>query len=268
MLPRELTDELVLDPVRILVFVYEDVLPATLIVSEHEGMVLEELHRLEQQISKVQGVRLRQQSLIKGVELGALLLVDVPRASRGRRGQRPVVLPLVDAPTQPLGVVGLRIERPGLEDPLRHTEAVGFVVDHEAPGSAQVSDLPAQDTHAGGMKGGDPESLCVGPEDLLHPLSHLRRRLVREGDGENRIRGNSADTDQIRNAVGENPGLPTSGPRQHEQRPLGGFDGTALFGIETVQNRLGEQRSSFGRAIRPSHSSRGSVADRRPCPSG
>jgi hypothetical protein len=145
----------------------------------------------------------------------------------------------VDPPPDPPRIARLGIQTVTLERVFHDPESVAFVVDHETAGVAQVGDVAPQDSRAGRVEGRDPEISCGRAEELLHAFAHLARSLVGEGHGQDAVAGNAAHADQVGDAVGEHPGLATSGSRQHEQRPLARLDGLALFGVQAFQNRVG-----------------------------
>ncbi len=181
-LAGELVHQLVLHAVGVLVLVHQHVLPAAAVVLEHLGEALEELHGLQQQVAEVEGVRVGEQALVGGVELGGLLGLEVLRALGRLGGQAAVVLPLVDAPAQAARLVDLRVEAVAALRLLDDRQGVRLVVDHEAPGEAQVAGIAAQDPDARGVEGAHPEGVDLRTEELAHALPHLARRLVGEGD--------------------------------------------------------------------------------------
>jgi hypothetical protein len=249
-LSRKLVHEPVLHAVRVLVLVHQHVLEATSIVGQHLREALEELDGPDQQVAEVEGVGLGQQPLIGGVDLGRLLGVQVPRLLRRGRRQTPLVLPLVDAPAQAPGLVGLGVEAVPAQGLLHQGQGIGLVVDHETPGQPQVARVPTQDAHAGGVEGAHPEVVHLGAEQLPDALAHLLGGLVREGHGQDRLGRDPAHADQVGNAVGEDPGLAASGAGQHQERALGRLDGSALFGVQPREYGFGQTCSCDGRRLR------------------
>ena len=71
------------------------------------------------------------------------------------------------------------------------------------------------------------------------PLAQLGRRAVGERDGEDLPRGDAVDADEVRDPVGEDPGLARSGAGEDQQRALGGRDGPCLLGVERLDDLLG-----------------------------
>src|SRR5437879_2876756 len=77
------------------------------------------------------------------------------------------------------------------------------------------------------------------------PFGHLAGGLVRERDGEDRVRAHAVLADQIGDAAGEGPGLAGPGPGHDEDRPLRVEDGLPLDGVQAVQER-GPRRGLVG----------------------
>jgi len=76
-------------------------------------------------------------------------------------------------------------------------------------------------------------------EQALEPFLHLPSRLVRKGDGQDRPWRDAEVADQVGDAVRENARLPRTGAGQDEQRPFAVGDGSALLGIERVEDGVG-----------------------------
>jgi hypothetical protein len=128
----------------------------------------------------------------------------------------------------------LRIALELLEARLRQPDLVGLVVDREVRPVAEPRCLAAQDPAAGGVEGEDPEPTRRRAEQVLEPLLHLVRGLVREGDPEDLVRLHAAGGDQVSDAVGEDTRLARAGSGDHEQRPL------------SLQHRLALRRVEVG----------------------
>jgi hypothetical protein len=230
--------EVVLHPVRVLVFVYQYVLPASLVVAEHRGIAAEELDSEQEQVAEVERFCVRENLLIFGVDIHREFVVEVDRVLGRTSGQEAVVLPLIDAPAVAFGVVLFGVEVQSLQRLLHDPDRVRVVVDHEASGTTEMTDVPPQNSHTGRVEGAEPESRGVSTEGLLDPLAHLVCGLVGKGHGEDVFAGNPAVPDQVGDAMGEYPGLARPRPRQHEQWAFDTFDGFALFQVETVENRF------------------------------
>ena len=66
-------------------------------------------------------------------------------------------------------------------------------------------------------------------------LRHLRRRFVREGNGENGIGSNSPLLNKIGDAVRNDAGLPRSGSGQNQHGAINRFNPGPLLGIQLVE---------------------------------
>ena len=137
------------------------------------------------------------------------------------------------------------IQTVALEHLLRDAQAVAVVVDYEAAGAFESTDVAPQDPHAHRVKGRNPKSARARTEQLFDPIAHLAGRLVGERDSQDRLRGDTAYGDQVGDATGENPCLPAAGTGEHKQRAFGRLHGAALLGVQALENRIGEQAVSL-----------------------
>ena len=67
--------------------------------------------------------------------------------------------------------------------------------------------MPVQDLYAGGMERGYPDALRAEAHQLVHPIPHLPRRLVRERDGKDMPGIHAAPVDQIGDPMGQHSRL-------------------------------------------------------------
>ena len=67
---------------------------------------------------------------------------------------------------------------------------------------------------------------------LFEAVLHLLSRFVREGNGDNVARPDSALSNQVRNAVRDDARLTRTRARQNQQGPVAGSDGFALRFVE------------------------------------
>ena len=176
-LPGELAHQLVLHAVRVLVLVDEHVLEA----AAGSGAAPPESRanrsqRAQQQVAEVERVRVREQALVGGVDVGGAPLLEIERGLGGGGRQPALVLPLVDAPEHAARLGDLGIEPVALLRLLHDAERVRFVVDREAAREAEVGDLAAQDAHADGMEGREPDRGGLAADQLLRPARASRRR--------------------------------------------------------------------------------------------
>src|SRR6202007_1837010 len=88
---------------------------------------------------------------------------------------------------------------------------------------------------AGGRKAHPPGGGGGGADEVLEPLPHLRRRLVRERDREDLRRLGADRGEQVRDPAGEDAGLPRAGAGDDEERALGGEDSLPLSRIQVLE---------------------------------
>ena len=241
MIPGQQVDQFVLHPIRILIFVDQDVLPAALVEFEYAGKSLEEFDDLEQDVAEIECVRVHEHLLVEAVDPRVEFAIDVIGLFGSLGGQHARILPLIDAPANSLGIVRFRIQALPLERLLDQAQAVGIIVDHEAATPSQVADIPAQNPNADIMEGPDCDFPQLGSQDFRDTLLHFARRLIGKGDGEQGLGGNSTGSDQVGDAAGENPRFAAPRPGKHQQRPLRILHGVPLFVIQTLDDGIAEQ---------------------------
>jgi hypothetical protein len=87
----------------------------------------------------------------------------------------------------------------------------------------------------------------AGTDELLHALGHLARGLVGEGDREDLERADPVLADQVRDPMGEGPGLAAPGAGDDQDGSLRVQDGLALDVVERFeQRRRGPHKRSVG----------------------
>ena len=82
---------------------------------------------------------------------------------------------------------------------------------------------------------------AIAAEQVLEPLAHLARGLVRERDREDLVRLHPAGVDQVRDPVGEHARLAGARAGDDEQRPLGCEDRLSLAGIQVGEIAFGRR---------------------------
>src|SRR5437773_3431789 len=82
------------------------------------------------------------------------------------------------------------------------------------------------------MEGADPQTLRIRAEQGRHAGAHLAGRSVREGHGEDLLRGDAPLLDQVGDPRGEDARLAGARARQHEQRAARVSHGGVLRGVE------------------------------------
>ena len=100
------------------------------------------------------------------------------------------------------------------------------------------------------MKGVGLNAWAFRAQELLDPLAHLARRLVREGHGEYRRRVHPEAVNQVADAVDDDARFSRARAGEDQGRSLGRRDRQALFLVEAVE--LGDGSFGHGRVyLRP-----------------
>ena len=240
-LRAELADQRVLGVVGVLILIDQDVPEPPPILLAQVRERLQQVHGGHDQVVEVQRVRRDQPALVLPVRLGVGLLDR--RLRPGLRGLvvDQVVLAVRHPVHQRPDRETLRVEVEIVGHQLHQPAGVGVVVDREAPGDVEPSDLRPQDPDAGGVEGGDPHQLGPVADQVHHPASHLRGRLVGEGDGQDRTRMHPPLADQIRDPPGQHPGLARAGPRHDQDRSALVQHRLALRRVQPLQQLLGSR---------------------------
>ena len=233
-------DPQVLRPVRVLVLVHVEVAPAGLVSLQHLGRVLEQLHGTQQQVVEVERVRRAEALPVAGRQLrdDPFLVVD------GVLGEEHLVQHLVLRPAdgaQDRGGAVLARGRQVLlgQDPLHQLLLVVRVVDDEAPVEPDRIAVAAQDAGAQGVEGAGLHLLALLPDQGDDPLPQLAGRAVGERHGQDPARLDRLDADQVRDAVGDDPGLAGAGSGEDQERAVRGGDGPGLLGVEVRDDLVG-----------------------------
>ena len=218
MLAGEEAHELPLGHVRVLELVDEDVAEAVAPAVEHVGVVAEEPHDEEQQVVEVGGRGLGEAALVLDVDLGDahLGLGERLRLRLFRLDQ--LVLERRDRVVQPAGREPLRVQVQVAPHVVDEAHGVGLVVDRERAPVAEHRGLAPQDPRARGVERRHPHPARDRADERADALLHLARGLVGERDREQLERGDPALGDQVRDAVGEQPGLARTRAGDDEDR--------------------------------------------------
>ena len=96
----------------------------------------------------------------------------------------------------------------------------------------------AQHAIAEGVEGQDRRLRVAVGDELIHPLGHLGRGLLGEGEGEDLLGADDLGRDQVRDAAREDGGLARAGAGDDEQRPFAVADGLALRLVQPLEDPL------------------------------
>ena len=223
-------------------------------VAAHLLVLLQKLHREEQQVVKVEGIVCRQCLAVTPVDIGGELAPLTFSIGLELIGKPALVFGVADRPTGLLGVKALGIQLQFLRDDfLNQALGISFVVDRkllgpgESFGVLEFVDVVAEHPRKQRVEGTDPEFFgdfavdartqltllhrrqgapglavltlrqLLGQEQLK-PLLHLPSGLVGEGNSQNLRRICTVLPNQVGNAMGQGPGFAATGAGNHQQR--------------------------------------------------
>ncbi|MEZ5978716.1 MAG: hypothetical protein R3F34_10900 [Planctomycetota bacterium] len=240
----ELSQQLVLRRVRVLVLVDHDVAQLRAQHVAQRVVLAQQPHAADQEVVEVEQARAQQPGLVLRVDLGEQLLVVVARALRRLGGRDEVVLEQPDAAVERADQA-VRVGDAAIAHDLSQARRlVARVGEREAFAAPEQREVLAQELEAERVEGGERDVGADRARELLHPLLHLGRGLVREGDAEDRARVHAAPQEE-RRPNRDDARLARTRTREHEKRPLGGEDRLALLVVERL-DRVAE----FGGGLR------------------
>ena len=218
MRPHQLPHERILGVVGVLVFVHQNMPEFTAIVVCDFGKLLEQKHGFANEVVKVEGVRGAKALGIDGVNLRDSLF---PRVIRGRRtvffGAHQLVFEGRNPVPYGLGgkLFGVQVQL--FDNEREQALRIRRIVDREGGFEPECLGFSAQHAHAETVEGGNPHVLCARADQRLDALTHFRRSLVREGDGENLPGSCPTGCEQMGDAVRQHAGFARPGPGDDQQ---------------------------------------------------
>ena len=241
---RQQPHQFVLRTVRVLIFIDQKILESPVVIFAHRRHRLEQPHGFEQQIVEIHRIRFPQ--------LLAVLLENM-RDALGLRIRRLQVdflwiKHVILGPGNPREHVARRqllvVQPQAPHDALDHLLLIALVVDDEifrepdrrlprhGRRNPQSFNVAPQHTHAKRVERRNHWLGNAQPADkFFNALHHLRRRLVGESHGKDRLRHHAHLLDQVSNAKRDDASLPAARPSQDQHRPVGSFDRLALLRI-------------------------------------
>ena len=255
-LGQEAGDE-VLGVVGVLVLVDEDEVEARLPAVAEPGLVAQADGDAHEQVVEVERAVRAEQLVVGFVDLDddlvaealgvACQLARVPELGLGAADT-------VEGGGGGHGAADVRL----LEGHLDGLELVVAIVDAEVGVEAERVGGDAQHLRAQRVEGGDPGAAGAG--ELLDALAHLARRLVREGDRQDAVRGDALSA-QVGHTPGDDAGLAAAGACHDQQ---GAFDVGCRLALHFCQ--VGEYRVNVCHWKPPSGGSSGGVKAQLPGP--
>ncbi len=184
-------------------------------------MDLEKLNRPEQEIVKVKGIIGTQLLFIFAVYVGNLQHAKIsPRVQPELLRRHHLFLRVGNSRQKSTLPILFRIDLKEFADVLHQRLLVVRIIDRKIGVIPQKRDMPSQNPHAHRMERADPDALRAKSNHPVHPLPHLPRGLVCKRNRKDIPGVHPLLVNQVRNPVGQDPGLPGTGPRQDEERPL------------------------------------------------
>ena len=182
--------------VRVLILVDQNIAELLLIVCTNILKSFQKLDGLEDDVVKVQSVRLLETLLVLGVDERDLLHPVV--AGEGRRALEfrrllPLVLGLGDDAQHQTRCKDLFVQTHVAQDVLHHALGVARVVDRKAPVKAQLLDVAPENAAAGRVEGHGPHVQRFRAQHPRQTLLQLVRGLVGERDGDDAPRSNGPE---------------------------------------------------------------------------
>ncbi len=226
----------VLDRVGVLELVDEHVTEALAVMREQRRVVAPELIRTQQQLGEIEDAGFAAGLFVVGVQLDELASRGVAVVLQLRRAQA-FVLVGVDELLHFAGRPATLVEVLRLHHLLDEAALVFGVEDLEVLRQAGVAPVESQQPVRDAVEGADPHRRARHAEQFLDAAAHFGGGLVREGDGEDRMRRGVLDLDHPHDAMGEHPGLAAAGAGQYQNRANRGGYGLALSFVQRAENR-------------------------------
>ena len=228
MLLAQNRDQFVLREIHVLIFVDQDVTEAVLPLRARLLVVFEEIDRANDQVIKVEAVRLGEPALILGVDVGETLAQErlVRRAIFLGPNQR--VLRFADlsqaCARRQLTFVVVEVG----EDLADDGALIGVVDDGEIRGDARARAFAAQHAHAHRVERADPQIARLVADHALEARFHCAGGFIRERYGKYLIRRDIELIEQVCDAVREDAGLPASRTCENQTRAISISNGGRL----------------------------------------
>ena len=173
--------------------------------------------------------------LVELVDVGGGLLEERADLLAVAGGVEQLVLRVRDLALDRARREALGVDVELLDAALDEADRVLLVVDREAARVAEPLRVGAEHARAGGVEGHHPHRPRAVAHQHLHPLAHLLRGLVGEGDRQDLARPRAPAVDEVRDPVRQHAGLARAGAGEDQQRTLAVQDGLALGLVEPLQ---------------------------------
>ena len=227
--------QLVLGDVGVLKLVHHDVFVAVVVLRPDAGELPKELYCLHQKVVEVHSVVAGQGLFVVVVDLGADLLEVVVGVLGEGPGVPHLVLCVGDYAEDGPGRVPLGVDLRQFHGVLDDLGLVVGVVDRVVGVQAKVVPVDTQHLGAEGVERAYGQRVAAGADQPVQPFPHLPGGLVGEGHGQNVEGADLVLSDQVGDAVSDDPGLAAAGPGHDEERAIDGLDGLFLRWVKSFQ---------------------------------
>ncbi len=234
-IPRQQPQPGVLDGIRILELVDQDVREPLAIVMQDVRALAQQFMRAQQQLGEVDTAGLVAGLLIGPVDAQHLLLEEIPRRIDVLRSPAFVLLAIDEAlrlPRRPACLIQLQRLQGALDQP----ELIVRIQDLELLRQPGILPVRAQETVRQPMEGADPHAADRFAKHLLEAALHLARGLVGEGHGQDAPGPHVLHLQEPGDAMHQHPGLAGTGAGQHQAIAGIGGDGLALGRVQGIEN--------------------------------
>ncbi len=178
-------------------------------------VLLEQPHREQEQIVKIDGIARQQPFAVLEVHFGHFLTVEIVRLFLEPHGIDLRILGIRDDGHEAVDGIEFLIQFQSLEDFFEDIFAVRRIVDGKSRAiSPEMFDFPPQHLVAEAVERVEPHVLGSRSDKSIHTLPHLFGCLVRKSDGKDVVRCHAFGK-QIRDPRRQDLGLAAAGARQN-----------------------------------------------------
>ncbi len=214
---REQRQPAVLDGVRVLEFVHQDVAKARPVMVQQSGVVTPHLERTQEQLREI-----HHPGALAGLFVG---LINPDQLAPGR-------IPIVLDVLRPNALVFLRVDEPQnfarnpaglvqverLQHLAQQARLIFGVENLEGLRQTRLAPVLAQQPMRQPVEGPDPERPARDSEQSLDTPAHFRGRLVGERDGKDAVGRCALDLDQPCNPMHQHPSFAATRSRENQRR--------------------------------------------------
>ena len=226
----------ILRDVGVLILVDQEIAEQAAVLPDDVLMLGEDRQIVQQQVAEIAGIQDLQAFLILAVDFDRATIGDLARLRRGQAVRRlALVLPALDDVDQHARGPALVVDMLRLQDLLQQADLIVCIQDGEVRFQADQLRMAAQDARAQRMEGAQPHALRRRADQIGHPLLHLARGLVGEGDAEDLIGLGPAFVQDLGEARGQDPGLARARTGQHQHRPVDRLHRLTLGIVQPLQ---------------------------------